>query len=423
MDKTLFRNIFIIFVIITLLGSMAVCTMANKDKIVGLFVDKNTEFYSQPSPDTDFKNERSFPTLEPVSESASPIPVEEQNTPEPTDIPKPTNTPVPNGTAEPTPVFSLSNEGENEPDNSNALEPQPTNENGTQKEKEEDNGPLIITVTKQSGPAAVYVKERVNDIGKYITIDKRVRQNTYTFTISYKATGVTQLAFLYDNGKFSLPSYFYIYDIITSDDGSVKGKLVGEYSYSSTENKYMELSSRHAFVYTGTIVGLLNQFGVKLVMPTQNPTPTPDTSQQKANPTPEVESVVKGATEIISYTERSPLNTWKMSDEYNKEIISAEPLVIRRLDDANDYRFTFTSLDNPGHTNVCIVHYNTVDGAVIVDDINVYKITVKENGRIDIDKLISIQRDEDGTFGESELIAKQILNQYKLEEILNQNKG
>ncbi len=420
MDKTLLKNILIVAVILSLTASLITCALANKEKIKRLVIEENADFYMQPSPritdnqtKTETSNAESTPGQTKTHETTGTAETEIQVTHIPDETPGPSPKIVMTDEEE---MEGSSDEKESSPDNATPAQKDDSNQNA---EKDEYR-PLVITVTKQSGSASVYLKEIVNDAGKYITVKKTVKKNTYTFTINYKSPGVTQLAFLYDNGRFTLPSYFYIYDVVTTEDGKINGKLAGEYSYSQSKNQYMELSFRHAFVDTSVVHYILKKFGVILIMPTPIPTITPGPSgNSQMTPTAAIETTVKGAVETMVFNEHHSLNSWVISDNYNKKIIKAERLVEIKGDKSTDFKFLFTSLDNPGYTNVCIAHYNSVDGVLLLDEINIFRITVKENGRIDIDKTIFIQRDEDGTFGENQKIVETLIKQFTLNPLIN----
>lgn len=426
MDKTLLKNIFIIAIIVLLIGGLVTCAVINREKISELFVEKNPDFYTQPSPNrTDVPEITEEHTAEPTAEQ----------TEEPTEAPiMPTQmpdveeaaTPAPTQTPEPTPKLTLTHGEETDApiieiqENEPVAEETPETDNAknaeaTEAPKKKQFAPLVITITKQTGSAAVYAKERVAEAGKVVDVSRFIRRNTYTFTIKFKNPGRTQIAFIYDNGRFSLPTYFYIYDIVATEDGQVIGTLSGEYAFSTTENEYMEMKDKYVYVYSGTIASLLEQFGVKLVMPTATPTPKPQNTNIPT-PTPRAETITKEAVEYINYIDNSPTNEWVMSDEYNKEIVEITRLIEPKFNKSILYQFQVKSLDNPGYTNACFVHYINVNGMMLVDEINVMKITITEYGRIEIENLVTIQRNEDETFGELGFMVEQILTQYKLQE-------
>lgn len=426
MDKTLLKNIFIVAVIVMLIGGLVTCAAVNREKISELFVQKNADFYNQPSPkNNDVPEITEEPTIEPIEE-----PTEAPETPVQTAEAENEETPMPTSTLEPTPCFTVGHgeeseapiieiqetidweieEGQQEPGDG-----QEQTAEGTPVTDEKTFPPLVITITKQSGSAAVYSKELVEQAGKVVYISRFIKRNTYTFTIKFMKPGKTQIAFIYDNGRFSLPTYFYIYDIVATEEGEVKGTLVGEYAYSASENKYMDVKDKYVYVYEGTIANILNGFGVKLVMPTPTPTPKP-TEDNKPTPTPKSESIVKGAVEYINYIENAPTSEWVMSDEYNKEVFEISSFIETRFDKSKLFQFAVKSLDNPGYTNVCFAHYISVNGMMLLDELNVYKITLNENGRIDIENLVTIQRNEDETFGDLGFVVNQILEQYNLPE-------
>lgn len=269
MDKTFLRNAFIIIIILAFVGGFVTCAVINKDTITGLFHQNNSDFYTQPVPapvetKSSFIGETALPT-----EAPTPEPTEE-----PTPIPttEPTIEPTPEPTLEPLPEVIVTGGEEiiedvqdDETQAAETSEPIETTEDNKDKERE----PLMITITVPNKRAEVIVKQKLVHEGKYIDIEEKIENRTHTFIISAKGDAAikTEVLFLYNDNRYDVPAYFYIYEITTSLDGKISGKLIGEYAYSEKENVYIELLNQYDYVYTGTVIMLLEPFGIKLIMP------------------------------------------------------------------------------------------------------------------------------------------------------------
>lgn len=335
----------------------------------------------------------------------------------------PTKAPTNAPTAKPTAAATATPKATQKPSAAPTATPKPTANSTPQIVY----SPLTLTMTRTGGKEDAYARELSADKGKYITIERSVNGNEYRFDISYKADGSTKLMMLFDDGSFSRPQYFYIYDV-TASGGRVTAKQTGEYAYSAASKQYMDMKNGRALVENSTMVNLLKQFGINYVPVTPSPAPT-STPAPTAAPTSSATNTPKPTTQPTDAPSPTPFYTgawksitlstsaqndkWILSSKYNQSLVTTKAETGSHQDGGTtfyDFKFTFTSKDVPGATNVCFAYYENRE----LDAIEVYRIVIADNGKMSFDRTRSLARGSDGTFGSNQQLAEELATQFGL---------
>lgn len=456
------RNFLIIILAVLLLGSVVTCNLINADKIYGCNnTPHNSAVSIDPIPpdegtiladptkstsdDTQVSTE--VPMVSPANQTESEQTPEQDNTAAPvqtassnenqtslptSDVPV-TNTP--SITGEPTisttgteqasatpivvsntptattavPTYAQTNEPTATPKVTATARPTATAVATAQATAQIIYSPYTITITSPNSSKRIIEKEQKSTSGKYVSYTKEVNGTEYTYSFTYKANGTTRFGFFLDTGDLKQPSYFYIYELVTNN-GKITGEVVGEYAYSPASKGYVDVRNGRAQVSDNTIISLFAQYGITYTAPTPTPAPTNTPAPTVGNtqtpaPTssPTTTPSITGAWKSITLSTTESKDKWILSKKYNNKLITTKEETGTHRDREllfYDYKFTFTSKDVPGKTNVCMAYYVGGD----LDTILVYKITIEDTGAMGFDKLTSLTRNAEGVFEDEDLL-------------------
>lgn len=288
--------------------------------------------------------------------------------------------------------------------------------------------PLTLIITKTGGSESGYCKEQLSTKGKYVDIEREVDGNNFKFHFSYKADGKTKVLLLFDDGSFTRPQYFYVYEL-TANGGKVTGKKVGEYAYSAGKKQYMDMMNGRALVDNTEMKNMLSAYGINYTpaTPTPAPTSTPtqtaaptsgpsNTPKPTATPTasPTPTPFYSGSWKSITLSTSAQGDKWILSSKYNQNLVSTKSETSSHQDGGTtfyDYKFTFTSKDVPGSTNVCFAYYDNHE----LDALEIYRIVIADNGKMSFDRTRSLARGSDGTFGNNQTEVETLVTQFALQ--------
>lgn len=339
-------------------------------------------------------------------------------TPRPTATVKPTSTPTVRPTS--TPTAKPTSTPTQKPTNT----PRPT----AQGTPQVIYSPLTLIITKTGGSESGYCKEQLSTKGKYVDIEREVDGNDFKFHFSYKADGKTKVLLLFDDGSFTRPQYFYVYEL-TANGGKVTGKKVGEYAYSAGKKQYMDMMNGRALVDNTEMKNMLSAYGINYTpaTPTPAPTSTPtqtaaptsgpsNTPKPTATPTasPTPTPFYSGSWKSITLSTSAQGDKWILSSKYNQNLVSTKSETSSHQDGGTtfyDYKFTFTSKDVPGSTNVCFAYYDNHE----LDALEIYRIVIADNGKMSFDRTRSLARGSDGTFGNNQAEVETLVTQFALQ--------